>query len=202
MPPSYATPRSVYNCLNSERAFRVMKKQAYWQAMEIFLLKSMREREEYGPMKNEPWNKYWKYNPAGRPPVSDRYPKPLSYWSGIPADGVDSVVQYVNGYTYFFKDGKYWRFNDGKFEVDAADPPYPRDVAAWWFGCDKGQLKMQGDRADILPDTADHQGSLMDAEGRSPSSKNMGARNCMTPLFILSATLLKSGLSDLLNMGF
>jgi hypothetical protein len=48
--------------------------------------------------------------------VSDGYPKPISNWEGIPND-VDDALQYSNGYTYFFKEGKYWRFNDKKFQV-------------------------------------------------------------------------------------
>jgi matrix metalloproteinase-14 (membrane-inserted) len=48
--------------------------------------------------------------------VSDGYPKPISNWEGIP-NNVDDALQYSNGFTYFFKDGKYWRFNDKKFQV-------------------------------------------------------------------------------------
>jgi matrix metalloproteinase-14 (membrane-inserted) len=48
--------------------------------------------------------------------VSEGYPKPISNWEGIP-NNVDDALQYSNGFTYFFKDGKYWRFNDKKFQV-------------------------------------------------------------------------------------
>lgn len=61
-------------------------------------------------------SKFWRFDPAQRPPVKGTYPKPLSNWEGIP-DGVDAALQYTNGYTYFFKGGSYWRFNDRTFSV-------------------------------------------------------------------------------------
>ena len=42
--------------------------------------------------------------------------RPISNWEGIP-DHVDDAVQYDNGYTYFFKRGEYYRFNDRYFRV-------------------------------------------------------------------------------------
>lgn len=37
--------------------------------------------------------------------------------------------------TYFFKNGRYYRFNDRRFTIDSADPDFPRDAGPWWFGC-------------------------------------------------------------------
>ncbi|XP_065207839.1 matrix metalloproteinase-14 isoform X1 [Planococcus citri] len=79
-------------------------------------------------------SKFWKFDPAQKPPVKSTYPKPISNWEGIP-DDLDDAFQYSNGYTYFFKGGKYYRFNDRTFAVDTTDPPFPRDVGYWWFGC-------------------------------------------------------------------
>ena len=42
--------------------------------------------------------------------------RPISNWEGIP-DDVDDAVQYDNGFTYFFKKGDYYRFNDRYFKV-------------------------------------------------------------------------------------
>lgn len=61
-------------------------------------------------------SKFWRFDPAQRPPVKATYPKPLSNWEGIP-DSIDAALQYTNGYTYFFKGGSYWRFNDRTFSV-------------------------------------------------------------------------------------
>lgn len=69
-----------------------------------------------------------------RPPVKSTYPKPISNWEGIP-DQLDAAFQYTNGYTYFYKDGAYYRFNDRAFAVDSANPAFPRSTASWWFGC-------------------------------------------------------------------
>ena len=48
--------------------------------------------------------------------MSRSYPKPISNWDGIP-NNIDDALRYSNGYTYFFKDGRYWRFDDTKFKV-------------------------------------------------------------------------------------
>lgn len=61
-------------------------------------------------------SKFWKFDPAQKPPVKSTYPKPISNWEGIP-DDLDDALQYTNGYTYFFKGGKYYRFNDRTFAV-------------------------------------------------------------------------------------
>ncbi|XP_063700125.1 matrix metalloproteinase-14 isoform X2 [Culicoides brevitarsis] len=79
-------------------------------------------------------NRFWRFDPLKRPPVKSTYPKPISNWEGIPND-IDAALQYTNGYTYFFKGDKYYRFNDRTFTVDQADPPFPRPVAHWWYGC-------------------------------------------------------------------
>ena len=42
--------------------------------------------------------------------------RPISNWEGIP-DDIDDALQYSNGYTYFFKRGLYYRFDDRKFKV-------------------------------------------------------------------------------------
>ena len=78
---------------------------------------------------------YWKFDPEARPPVEEGYPRPVANWEGVP-DHVDDALQYENGYTYFFKQGKYYRFDDMRFKVDKGDPPFPRSAGQWWFGCE------------------------------------------------------------------
>ncbi|XP_026466648.1 matrix metalloproteinase-14-like [Ctenocephalides felis] len=78
--------------------------------------------------------KFWRFDPTQRPPVKATYPKPIANWEGVP-DNLDAALQYTNGYTYFFKNGQYYRFNDRTFSVDAADPAFPRNAGHWWFGC-------------------------------------------------------------------
>jgi len=80
-------------------------------------------------------SQYWRYDPGQNPPVKSFYPKPISNWDGIP-DHIDDVIHYSNGFTYFFKKGFYYRFNDATFSVSkSAEPPYPRSMGYWWFGC-------------------------------------------------------------------
>ena len=81
-------------------------------------------------------SQYWKFDPDKSPPMDSTYPRPVSNWDGVP-DNIDSAMQYSNGKTYFFKGGKYYRFDDNLLTVDTgADPPYPRDTAYWWLGCE------------------------------------------------------------------
>jgi len=99
-------------------------------------------------------SKFWRFDPAKRPPVKSSYPKPISNWEGVP-NNLDAALKYTNGYTYFFKGDKYYRFHDARFavstimsnvficqyyiiispQVDSATPPFPRPTAHWWFGC-------------------------------------------------------------------
>ncbi len=61
-------------------------------------------------------SKYYKFDPEKKPPVPRSYPKSVSNWEGIP-NNIDDALKYSNGYTYFFKGGKYWRFDDSRFTV-------------------------------------------------------------------------------------
>ncbi|XP_043683851.1 matrix metalloproteinase-14 isoform X4 [Vespula pensylvanica] len=86
--------------------------------------------------------KFWRFDQVQKPPVKSTYPKPIKNWEGLP-DNLDGAVIY-QGYTYFFKDKGYYRFNDRTFSVDVAEPAFPRATAYWWFGCksaSKGTLE-------------------------------------------------------------
>ncbi|GFQ67428.1 matrix metalloproteinase-24 [Trichonephila clavata] len=77
---------------------------------------------------------YWRFDSRSEPPVSSRYPQPISNWEGLP-NNIDAALQWVNQKTYFFKGRNYYRFNDRLFSVDKADPPFPRSTSVWWFDC-------------------------------------------------------------------
>ncbi|XP_050302465.1 matrix metalloproteinase-14 isoform X2 [Anthonomus grandis grandis] len=79
-------------------------------------------------------SKFWRFDPSQRPPVKSTYPKPTSNWEGVP-ENMDAAFQWTNGYTYFYKGGAYYRFNDRAFAVDQTVPAFPRSTAFWWFGC-------------------------------------------------------------------
>ncbi|EFN76651.1 Matrix metalloproteinase-14 [Harpegnathos saltator] len=77
--------------------------------------------------------KFWRFDPASKPPVRSNYPKLIKNWQGVP-DHINAAITY-KGYTYFFQDNAYYRFNDRTFSVDSAEPAFPRSTAYWWFGC-------------------------------------------------------------------
>lgn len=94
---------------------------------------------------------YWKFDPEKTPHVqSGKYPRDISQW-GLPSN-LDGALQWDNGKTYFFKGGEYWRFNDRKFNVDRANPAFPRNTGEWWFGCPKVRpLVSGGNNVALLP---------------------------------------------------
>lgn len=59
--------------------------------------------------------KFWRFDPASKPPVRSSYPKLIKNWQGIP-EHVNAAVTH-KGYTYFFQDNAYYRFNDRTFSV-------------------------------------------------------------------------------------
>ena len=69
--------------------------------------------------------------------LSPSHQEVTSEW-GVPQD-LEAALQWDNGKTYFFKGGGYWRFNDRRFAVDRAKPPFPRNTAEWWLGCPRVQ---------------------------------------------------------------
>lgn len=61
-------------------------------------------------------SQYWRFDPLQKPPIKSTYPKDISNWEGLP-NSLDAAFQFTNGYSYFFKNGQYWRFNDRSFKV-------------------------------------------------------------------------------------
>ena len=93
---------------------------------------------------------YWKFDPSRKPPVRSVYPRKIDNWD-LPSN-INGAVQWSNKRTYFFKDGEYYRFNDRRFQIDSADPPFPRKSGSWWFGCTKKEtFALQNDQDGIVP---------------------------------------------------
>ncbi|PNF31898.1 hypothetical protein B7P43_G07939 [Cryptotermes secundus] len=80
---------------------------------------------------------YWKYILNEHHDVNtDTYPKPLSRWDGIIQD-LDDVLR-IGDYVYFFRKGRYYRFNCITHLVDQGYPDLPdyhRPTGPWWFRC-------------------------------------------------------------------
>ena len=79
---------------------------------------------------------YWRFDSKSDPPVSNRYPKPIKNWVGLP-NSIDAAFKWENGLTYFFKGTHYYRFNDADFEVRDFDVIYSsfnRPLNYFYFG--------------------------------------------------------------------
>ena len=59
------------------------------------------------------------------------YPRNIRNWRGVPSS-IAGVMTWTDGLTYFFKDGKFWRFND---YLVITENELPRSSARVWFGC-------------------------------------------------------------------
>lgn len=136
---------------------------------------------------------FWRFDPHKRKPVLPIYPKPLSMWKGLP-DKLTGAIQY-QGYTYFFKEDKYYRFNDRTFSIDEANPAFPRPIAYWWFGCtntpstfERTELAEDGDdereNTNDLLDDSSNQGRK---SSNSATSMSLAIQNRIT---IVSCILL------------
>jgi matrix metalloproteinase-14 (membrane-inserted) len=81
--------------------------------------------------------KYWKYNMNRHRSVDvKRYPKPLSKWGNI-SGGLDDVLR-IGNFVYFFRKGRYYRFNCITHLVDEghADQVHNHRAAGpWLFRC-------------------------------------------------------------------
>ncbi|XP_020290861.1 matrix metalloproteinase-14 isoform X2 [Pseudomyrmex gracilis] len=129
--------------------------------------------------------KFWRFDPASKPPVRSNYPKLIKNWQGIP-DHVNAAITY-KGYTYFFQDNAYYRFNDRTFSVDAADPAFPRSTAYWWFGCKSANRGTLGGTDELVTSSnhADHADS-----GASMSSLKLLATSERTWQLLMSVATL------------
>lgn len=69
--------------------------------------------------------KYWVFKDNN---VEEGYPRAISDF-GLPLEGVDAVFVWLhNDKTYFFKDNRYWRYDDHLRRMDLG---YPKDSSLW-----------------------------------------------------------------------
>lgn len=69
--------------------------------------------------------KYWVFKDNI---VEEGYPRPISDF-GLPLEGVDAAFVWLhNDKTYFFKDNRYWRYDDHLRRMDLG---YPKDSNLW-----------------------------------------------------------------------
>jgi len=68
---------------------------------------------------------YWVFKDNN---VEEGYPRPISDF-GLPVEGVDAAFVWLhNDKTYFFRDTRYWRYDD---HLRRMDPGYPKDATLW-----------------------------------------------------------------------
>jgi matrix metalloproteinase-14 (membrane-inserted) len=78
-------------------------------------------------------SQYWERYPDNKPSLDKYYPRLIKNWEGIP-NNLDTALNYSNGKMYFFKNGKYYRFDKMSLD-DSAVPKYLRETGLWWFVC-------------------------------------------------------------------
>uniref|UniRef100_A0A672I811 Matrix metallopeptidase 15a n=1 Tax=Salarias fasciatus TaxID=181472 RepID=A0A672I811_SALFA len=73
------------------------------------------------------YDRYWVFREAD---VLPGYPQPLhEYGRGVPAHKIDTAIWWEpNGFTYFFSDDRYWRFNE---ETRTSDRDFPKPISRW-----------------------------------------------------------------------
>ncbi|XP_061100813.1 matrix metalloproteinase-15 [Conger conger] len=72
-------------------------------------------------------SKYWVFREAN---LEHGYPQELTeYGHGIPYDKIETAIWWEpSGFTYFFREDRYWRFNE---QTRAVDRDYPKPISVW-----------------------------------------------------------------------
>ena len=73
---------------------------------------------------------YWRFDEDIRFVELD-YPRDIQMWAGVPYN-LDAVFQSHNGKTYFFKEKKFWEFNDIRMRVSEDSPQL---IGEFWLNC-------------------------------------------------------------------
>lgn len=81
-------------------------------------------REAEAPLP-PPGSSYWLFRDTI---LEEGFPRPISDF-GLPLDGVDAAFVWLHNHkTYFFKERRYWRYDE---QLRQMDPGYPEDSALW-----------------------------------------------------------------------
>lgn len=69
--------------------------------------------------------RYWLFTDTV---MEEGYPRPISDF-GLPPDGVDAAFVWPHDHkTYFFRERRYWRYDERRRQMD---PGFPKDSAGW-----------------------------------------------------------------------
>lgn len=75
-------------------------------------------------------DRFWRFNETeGK--LDPGYPRDMEVWRKIP-ENLDAATTWIDGYTYFFKGGLYWKF-DNDWIIATDESPLP--IAQIWLGC-------------------------------------------------------------------
>nr|XP_032625196.1 matrix metalloproteinase-14 [Chelonoidis abingdonii] len=78
---------------------------------------------------------YYRFNEESRS-VDAEYPKNVAVWEGIPESPRGAFMGSDEAFTYFYKGGRYWKFNNQQLRVE---PGYPKSALRDWLGCRGGR---------------------------------------------------------------
>lgn len=75
-------------------------------------------------------DRFWRYNETSQT-MDPGYPQHMQAWRGVPSY-LDAAITWKDGYTYFFRGGLFWKFNNDWIMITEESPmPTP----TYWFGC-------------------------------------------------------------------
>lgn len=80
---------------------------------------------EADALPSPPGSSYWLFRDTI---MEEGFPRPISDL-GLPLEGVDAAFVWLHNHkTYFFKERRYWRYDE---QLRQMDPGYPKDSALW-----------------------------------------------------------------------
>ncbi|XP_039227561.1 matrix metalloproteinase-2 isoform X2 [Drosophila yakuba] len=106
------------------------------------------------------------------------YPRDMSIWSGV-GYHIDAAFQYSDGKTYFFKNLRYWEFNDDRMKVAH---PTAKLSAPKWMQCARSANEVDDEQRWTAP--------LVSGENEDEETGRSGSRELRVHLFLLPILLL------------
>lgn len=121
---------------------------------------------------------YWRIDDATGKVELD-YPRDMSIWAGV-GYHIDAAFQYTNGKTYFFKNYRYWEFDDDRMKVAH---PQPKLSSHKWMQCARSVNDVDEEQRWTSPLVSGTNETTNSGSSNSPS-RRQGLTGCMALLVL------------------